>query len=125
MPQMNVTGLKDARKDKWAPEYGRGKGFEIYQIILGVVVFAAASLILWVPFTFAGLGIAAFIGFAAAILPNEINTHHQDPKEYLQGEVKKKLNRSLLINDKRVAEPRVMRERYDVEITEPPLKREK
>jgi O-antigen/teichoic acid export membrane protein len=68
MPVMNATPLKEARSDKWATEYGLGTGgFETWQVILGAVVFLITALILWIPLSFIGVGIAGFVGFGAAV----------------------------------------------------------
>jgi hypothetical protein len=122
MPVMNATPLKDARSDKWASEYGVGSGgFEWWQVVIGVVVFVVATLILWLPFSYIGVGLGAFAGFAAAVAPNHLDTHHKHPRKYLEGLIKKRLNHSLLLNDKRVAEPADELEAYFVEITEFPI----
>jgi uncharacterized membrane protein len=67
-----------------------------------------------------GAALGAALGWAAAIAPNYINTHHQQAHDYLLGQAKKRYQKTLVINDKRVAEPHDLRERYVVEVTEFP-----
>jgi hypothetical protein len=117
---MNATRLKHARSDKWASEYGGGEGFETYQVIMGIAVALIASAIFWIPFSFVGIGIGVFAGFGAAIAPNHLNTRHKHARKHLVAVVKKRLNHTLILNDKRVADPPDERETFFVEIVDFP-----
>lgn len=117
MPVMNTSELRDARKNRWLHEYGGGIGFESWQIIIGLVVATAivlVSLVLGQPVVGVFFGVG--LGWAAAIAPNYINTHHQQSRDYLEGQVKQRVQKTLVINDKRVSEPSDQRERFFVAI---------
>jgi hypothetical protein len=122
MPLMNSKPLREARTEKWASEYSGGEGFEIYQILIGLAVAVIASAILWILLSFIGIGIGVFLGYAAAVAPNYLDTHHKHPRSHLKGLVKKHMNqrRTLVLNDKRVPHPPIERETFFVEIIDFP-----
>jgi hypothetical protein len=118
MPLMNATPLKHARKDKWFAEYGGGEGFETWQLVLGFAVFAIVCVVLWIPLSWFGIGLGITAGFFTPRMTNLMDTHHKHPRKYLEGLVKKRLNHSLILNDKRVPEPRVEIEKFLAEVLE-------
>jgi hypothetical protein len=50
--------------------------------------------------------------------PNFLNTHHKDTKVYIQDQVKKRTNKTLIVNDQRVPEPRDIGEVFFVDVAE-------
>jgi hypothetical protein len=121
MPVMNATQMRDARKDKWLLALGGGVGFEWWQIAIGVVAGMVTLLLFFViGQIIVGVFLAIPLAWFVAIRPNYMNTHHQDPQDYLKGRVRKRIQKTLVVNGKRVSEPVDRRERFVIEIREFP-----
>lgn len=118
---MNATKLKGARSNRWYPNYFGGMGVENYQIAVGVAIAIVVAGVLFFFLQVVGVGLGIMCGYWAASALNRMNTHHQDPKKYLQGQVKKRLDRrTLLINDRPASEPADEREQYVISVSEFP-----
>jgi hypothetical protein len=127
----NTSELKDARTNKYAPDFGGGIGFEIYQFVMGGVAAFVVALIFWllnvvlgINLLFFGIGLALVVGYAAAMWPNYINTRHKDTKTYIRDEYGKRTHHRLVINDRRVPEPADEREHYFASVAEFPQTRD-
>jgi hypothetical protein len=122
MQVMNASDMRDARKNRWLHAFGGGIGFEFWQIAIGAVVGLITGALVSVVFgqMVVGIAVGLGLGWAAAIAPNYINTHHQESRDYLQGQVRMRIQKTLVVNDKRVSEPPDWRERFHVVIAEFP-----
>jgi len=118
---MNVTGLKDARTNKFAHEYSGGEGIEFYQVILFALTVLFCTFVAWLfGVWFFGVGIGVGAGIFVANAPSYINTHNKHPKSYMISEVKRRFQPTLIIDDKRVQRPPVEIEEYVVKVCEFP-----
>jgi hypothetical protein len=120
---MNASDMRDARKNRWFHAFGGGIGFEFWQLAIGAVVGLIIAALVSVIFgqIVVAVAVGLGLGWAAAIAPNYINTHHQESRHYLQGQVRKRIQKTLAVNDKRIPEPPDWRERFDVVISEFPV----
>jgi hypothetical protein len=117
MDIMNTSEAKDARKNTFAHGYGGGQGYTFFQFVIGLILGAATAAFFW--FIGAGAaGIGIVVGLAGAMAPNFLNTHHKDTKVYIQDQVKKRTNKTLIVNDQRVPEPRDIGEVFFVDVAE-------
>ena len=121
MPLMDISDIREARKQRWFHGLSGGIGFQTWQVITGLIVAVVVGLVfLLIGMQTVGVVAALGLGYAAAITPNLVNTHHQDARDYFEGQIKKRIQHTLAINDNRVPEPSDWHERYVVEITEFP-----